>query len=245
MLETFKRWFSSRPLASSLQGIEYWAEARGATHRRVRDSEGFVVDGVHKGQAWRIEWGHPQRPYIQGPELRIIAEMGLHRDLQVLIVNRALMDAAETTVFEQYIEGVQTRIETQIPTEIRWLVMYPKLASADLQALGTRFGAVSSVRPWLMQWLAGPLSPALLSAASRLAEADPFVMTVGRGRLTMRLPMREPNLDEIGEWLQLFQLALAEAARVAGEWQDSAFSPSSTRPSAWPLDARASGQATP
>lgn len=245
MLEFVKRWFTARPLAASLQGIEVWAKARGASHRRVRDGEGFVIGGVHKGQAWRIEWGHPQRPYIQGPELRIIAEMGLHRDLQVLIINRKLMEASETTVFEQYVEGVQTRIDTQIPTEIRWLVMYPKLASAELQALGARFGAVSSVKPWLMHWLAGPLSPALLSAARRIAETDPFAMTVGRGRLTMRLPMSEPDLDAIGEWLSLFQLAMDEAARVAGEWQDSAFSPSSTQPSAWPHAARTSGQAAP
>jgi hypothetical protein len=245
MLETFKRWFSAKPLASRLQGIEYWAKARGASHRRVRDDEGFIIDGAHKGQAWRIEWGHPHRPYIQGPELRIIAEMGLHRDLQVLIINRALMDTSETTVFEQYVEGVQTSIDTQIPTEIRWLVMYPKLAPAELRALGTRFGAVSSVKPWLLQWLAGPLSPALLTAARQIAEADPFVLTVGRGRLTMRLPMREPNLDAIGDWLSLFQLAMVEAVRVAGEWQDSAFSPSSTQPSAWPHAGRVSGQTAP
>jgi hypothetical protein len=79
MLERFKRWFSGNALNVGLQGVEYWARARSASYRRVRDGEGFVIDGVHKSQAWRIEWGQPHRPYIQGPELRIIAEMGLHR----------------------------------------------------------------------------------------------------------------------------------------------------------------------
>jgi hypothetical protein len=239
MLGTLKRWFTAMAPASRPPGIEAWARARGALHRRVRGSDGFVVDGGHRGQAWRVEWGPSQRPYIQGTELRIIAEMGLHRDLQVLIVNRALMDASEPAALEHSAEGMQ------IPAEIRWLALYPELAPARLQSLGARFGAVSSVEPWLLQWLAGPLSPALLSTAQRIAETDPFVLTVGRGRLTMRLPMREPDLDTIGAWLALFQLALAEATRVAGEWQDSAFSPSSTRPSAWPRDAHASGPAAP
>jgi hypothetical protein len=235
MLETLKRWFTASAPVSRLPGIESWARARGALHRRVRDSEGFVVDGVHGGQAWRIEWGPSQRPYIQGAELRLIAEMGLHRDLQVLIVNRALMDASEPVLSGPQSDGVQ------IPAEIRWLALYPKLAPASLPSLGTRFGVVSSVEPWLLQWLAGPLSPALLSAAQRIVESEPFVLTVGRGRLTMRLPMREPDLDAIGAWLALFQLAAAEAARVAAEWQDSAFSPVSTRLSAWPHDVRAGG----
>lgn len=245
MLESFKRWISASPTVAGVQGIENWAAARGGSYRRVRDSEGFVVDGVHRGQAWRIEWGPAQRPYIEGAELRLIAEMGLHRDLQVLIVNRALLDASETAAFAQSVEGARARTDTQMPTEMRWLAMYPKLAPAELRTLGSRFGAVSSVKPWLMQWLAGPLSPALLSAAGRIAEADPLVLTVGRGRLTMRLAMREPDLGAIGAWLWLFQLAIVEAARVAGEWQDSAFAPVSTRPSAWPHEARAGSQTGP
>lgn len=235
MLKHLLRWWSA---ASSpkpgMQGIEYWARSRGGAYRRVRDDEGFVIDGAHRSVPWRIEWGPSHRPYITEPELRFIAELGLHRDLHVLVLNRMLMEKSEAQVFDEYVEGVQTRIDTQTPTEIRWLVMYSKATASELKALGVRFGAVASVKPWLLQWLDGPLSPALMEAARSLAEADPFVLSVSRGRLSMRLGLRQPTVTRIEWWLGLFETALAEARRVAGEFHDSAMPSSSTRPSVWP-----------
>jgi hypothetical protein len=238
MLQTLARWFGRTPSPPRLQGVESWARSRSAVYRRVRDGEGFVIEGSQRNLRWRIEWGASHRPYVAGNELRILAEMNLHRDLQALILSRKLMEQSESSVFEQYVEGVQTSIDTQTPTEIRWLVMYQKLAPAELRALDARFGAVSSVKPWLLQWLAGPLTPALLSAGQMLSEADPFVLAIARGRLTLRLSMREPDLEAIGQWLALYLLAAQEAKRVAGDWQDSGFSPTSTAPSAWPHQPR-------
>jgi hypothetical protein len=236
MLKSLKRWLSGSAPKPGMQGIETWAQAKGGAFRRVRDDEGFVIDGAHRGVPWRIEWGPAHRPYIKGPELRFIAELGLHRDLHVLVLNRLLMEASEAKVFDEYVEGVQTRIDTQTPTEIRWLVMYSKASVSELRTLGVRFGAVSSVKPWLLQWLSGPLSPALLDAARSLAEANAFVLSIGRGRLSMRLGLDDPSVARIESWLALFQTAMAEAQRVAGEWPDSALPPSSTRPSVWPHD---------
>jgi hypothetical protein len=243
MLGKLSRWLGAAPDPIKPQGIEHWAEARGAIYRRVRNGEGFVVEGQQKGQRWRIEWGASHRPYVQGNELRILAELGLHPDLQVLVLNRTLLEHSESMVYERYIEGVQTSIDTQTPTEIRWLVMYPKLSGAEMRSLDARFGAVASVKPWLQQWLEGPLTPALLAAGQQLSEKDPFVLAVARGRLTLRLAMPAPELEAMGRWLQLFVLAAQEARRVAGEWQDSGFAPTSTRASAWPDDMR-SGPST-
>lgn len=233
MLGTLKQWLGHKPAAAKLHAVEQWARGHGAIFRRVRNGEGFVVEGGPRNLRWRIEWGASHRPYVAGCELRLMAEMGLHRDLQALVLNRKLMEQSESTVFEQYVEGVQTSIDTQTPTEIRWLVMYPKLAPAELRGLDPRFGAVSSVKPWLMQWLGGQLTPALLAAGQTLRDNDPFVLAIGRGRLTLRLAMPEPDLDAMGRWLQLFQLAANEAKRVAGDWQDSGFAQTSVRPSAW------------
>lgn len=232
MLRQLKRWWSAAAPKPGLQGIDHWAQSKGASFRRVRDDEGFVVDGSHHGVAWRIEWGPSQRPYIGGPEVRFMAELGLHRDIQALVLNRLLMEASEAKVYNEYIEGVQTRVDTQTPTEIRWLVMYSKLSASELRTLGVRFGAVASVKPWLQQWLAGPLAPALLDAARALPEADAFVLSVGRGRLSMRLGLRTPTGEALDHWLRLFQTAMAEAQRVSGEWRDSQLS-ASTRPSVW------------
>jgi hypothetical protein len=236
MLDKFKRWWSAAVPKPGLQGIEQWAQARGASWRRVRDDEGFVIDGSHHSVPWRLEWGPAQRPYIVGPELRFIAELGLHRDLQVMVLNRLLMEASEAKVYDEYVEGVQTRIDTQTPTEIRWLVMYSKLTASELRALGVRFGAVASVKPWLLRWLSGALSEALLDAARHLSESDAFVLSIARGRLSMRLAMRDPSPERITLWLELFQTAMTEARRMAGEWRDSALPAASTRPSVWPRD---------
>ena len=236
MLALIKRWWSASVPKPGLQGIEQWARARGAHWRRVRDDEGFVADGAHGSVPWRVEWGPSHRPYITGNELRCIAELGLHRDLQVMVLNRKLMESSEAKVYNEYVQGVQTRIDTQTPTEIRWLVMYSKLTAGELRNLGLRFGAVASVKPWLLAWLGGALSDALLDAARHLSEHDAFVLSIARGRLSMRLPMRDPLPERLDAWLKLFDVAIDEARRVAGEWRDSALPSSSTRPSVWPRD---------
>jgi hypothetical protein len=142
------------------------------------------------------------------------------------------MESAEAKVYNEYVEGIKTRVDTQTPTEIRWLVMYSKLNASELGNLGLRFGAVSSVKPWLLHWLSGRLSPALLDAARALPESESFVLSVGRGRLSMRLPLRAPAGEALNHWLELFQTAMSEAQRVAGEWRDSSLH-ASTRPSVW------------
>jgi hypothetical protein len=233
MLQSLKRWWSAAGPKAGPQGIDDWAQSKGASYRRVRDDEGFVIDGSSRSVMWRIEWGPSQRPYIAGPEVRFMAELGLHRDIQVLVLNRLLMESSEAKVYNEYVEGVQTRVDTQTPTEIRWLVMYSKLSASELRTLGVRFGAVASVKPWLLQWLSGPLESALLDAARSLSEADAFVLSIGRGRLSMRLGLRSPSAESLNHWLALFETALSEAQRVAGEWRDSALPPASTRPSVW------------
>jgi hypothetical protein len=77
------------------------------------------------------------------------------------------------------------------------------------------------------------LGPALLDAARALPEADAFVLSVGRGRVSMRLGLQTPSAEALDHWLALFQTALTEARRVAGEWRDSALPHVSTRPSVW------------
>ena len=149
MLEGFKRLFnagSSAP-AKGWEGIAPWAEGRQYSFRGVQ-SEGFVIDGRLGATPWRLEWGPSQRPYIQGHELRLRAEMGLVSDLQVVLLNRVLQEQMEKDVFEQYVEGVQTRIDNQTPPEMRWLVMFPKLPSADMGALRENYVALSSMKGW-------------------------------------------------------------------------------------------------
>jgi len=231
MLDGLKRLFSGSPAAptNDWDGIAPWAESRQYTMRAVQD-EGFVVDGRLGATPWRLEWGPSQRPYIQGQELRLRSELGLGSDLHLVLMNRELQESLEKSIFEQYVEGVQTRIDNQTPPEMRWLVMFSKLPGNEMGPLRERYVALSSTKGWLVQWLEGPLTQALL--ALRVDAAMPVVLMIGRGRLMLRTALAEPELPVLQSWLRLFETAMREARRVANDSPDS-ISPS-TQPSLWP-----------
>ena len=230
MLEGIKRWLSGTAPAASpeWEGVAPWAQSHQYTYRSV-PGEGFVVDGRLGATPWRLEWGPSQRPYISGQELRLRSELGLGADLQMVVMNRRLQEQMEKAVFEQFVEGVQTRIDNQTPPEMRWLVMFQKLGGSEMGALKERWVALGSQKTWLTQWLAGPLAQAL--GALQLEEGHPVVLMIGRGRLMLRTPMAEPLVGPMQSWLRLFEAAMREARRVAAESPES-LSPS-TSPSLW------------
>jgi hypothetical protein len=239
MLESIKRWLADAPPSVPGWGeLSAWARAKQLTLRAVREPEGFVVEGRAGSTAWRLEWGPSQRSYIPGAELRIRAEMTVPRELQALVLNRELMDAMEKAVFEQYVEGVQTRIDTTTPPEMRWLVMFPKLSGTELRSLRDGYGALSSYKPWLQQWLAGGLTPAL--AALPTSAERPLVMMIARRRLCLRTALAQPDPAALDAWLRLFECALQEAQRVAIDEIDvhtASTQPSMFTASTMPLDA--------
>jgi hypothetical protein len=190
-----------------------WARAKQWALRPVREPEGFVVDGHSGSTAWRLEWGPSQRSYIHGTELRIRAELAVPRELQALVLNRELMDSMETAVFDQYVEGVQTRIDTTTPPEMRWLVMFPKLSGTELKSLRDGYSALSSFKPWLQQWLAGSLAPTL--AALPTSVERPLVLMIARRRLCLRTALAQPDPAALDAWLGLFDCALQQAQGVA------------------------------
>jgi hypothetical protein len=229
MLDGLKRLFTgSGGPGGDWEAAATWAQQRQYTFRAV-GGEGFVIDGRLGAAPWRLEWGPSQRPYIAGHELRIRAELGLAPELQVVLMNRALQEKMEKDVFDQYVEGVQTRIDNQTPPEMRWLVMYPKLPGADMAELRERYVALASSKSWLLSWLQGPLTQSL---AGLRVEADaPVVLMIGRGRLMLRTALPEPDVAPLRGWQQAFEVAMREARRVATEQGDAAAP--STQPSMW------------
>ncbi len=216
MLEGLKRLFTrgGNLSAKDWDGVQPWAQAKQYDFRGVQ-SEGFVVDGRLGATPWRLEWGPSQRPYIAGRELRLRCELGLGSDLHALVMNRTLQEQMEAAVFNQYVEGVQTRIDDQTPPEMRWLVMFPKLSAGEMADLRERYVAVASKKNWMLRWLQGPLAQALVS--HRVNAAIPLVLMIGRGRLMLRTEMPEAEVPEIERWLRLFEVAIREARRVAHE----------------------------
>jgi len=230
MLDGLKRLFSGGPAAPEpgWEGIAPWAESRQYAFRGVA-GEGFVIDGRLGAAPWRLEWGPSQRPYIQGQELRLRAEMGLGSDLHLVLMNRELQETMEKAVFDQYVEGVQTRIDNQTPPEMRWLVMFPKLSGSEMGPLRERYMACSSMKGWLLRWLEGPLTQAL--QVLRVDASVPVVLMIGRGRLMLRTALADPEVQPLQTWLRLFEVAMREARRVANDSPEPG-SPS-TQPSLW------------
>jgi hypothetical protein len=229
MLVTIKRWLgSAAPQLPGWGELSSWARANHWTLRAVREPEGFVVEGRSDGgTAWRLEWGPSQRSYILGAELRIRAELSVPRELQALVLNRELMDSMEKAVFDQYVEGVQTRIDTSTPPEMRWLVMFPKLTAGELKSLRDGYGALSSYKPWLQQWLGGGLSNEL--AALPTSADRPLVLMIARRRLCLRTVLAQPDPASLQAWLRLFECAVRDAQRVSLDLVDT--HAASTQPS--------------
>jgi hypothetical protein len=130
--------------------------------RPVRGDEGFIVEGQTGNAPWRMEWGPSQRPYVSGNELRLRTELpGRGHDVQALVLDRTLQSSMESAVFDQYVDGVQTRIDTETPPEMRWLVMHPKLAAAEL-------GPLAAGQPLVLM-----LARGRLTLRTALVEPDP------------------------------------------------------------------------
>jgi hypothetical protein len=233
MLDGLKRWLggSAKTEVPPWEGVAPWAQSHQYGYRSV-PGEGFVIDGRLGATAWRMEWGPSQRPYIAGQELRLRSELGLASDLQLLVMNRPLAEQMEKTVFDQFVEGVQTRIDNQTPPEMRWLVMFAKLTGAEwgsFKELKERWVALASQKSWLQQWLEGPLAAAL--AAARVEPGVPVVLMIGRGRLMLRTALPDADVAQLQNWLRLFESAIREARRVASDNPES-LSPSA-HPSVW------------
>jgi hypothetical protein len=235
MLESLKRLFAGRVDEPDYVEVGDWAKRRGFGFKRVRGEDGFVIDGVLEGKPWRIEWGPPQRAYIEGHELRLRMELDLSSDAQMLVLSRPLMDTLERKTFEEFTDDVQTQIGTKTPEEMRWLVMFPKLNLAHLKTLRARFGAVASVPSVGLSWIEGPLADQLERAATGwLRDEPPFVLMTLRGRAYLRMQLAAPEPEAVAAALALFETAVTQAVRtVGGTVEPGADSGSNGRSTAW------------
>lgn len=246
MLDAFKRWFgrpaAAAPADTAAGGaalLQAWADRHGHGWRGVRDdADGLVVDGRLGALGWRMEWGAPQRSYIAGRELRLRAELGLPGDLQAVVMDRPLAQRMEAAVFEQFVEGVQTRIDAETPPEMRWLVMHPKLASGEMGPARDRFVALGTMKAFVGAWLAGEFGNAL--GAMPTGDDAPLVLALSRGRLTLRMAMPGPDEQALDRALRLFETAMREARRVGNTVFGS--EDPSTQPSLWSASALPPGE---
>jgi len=235
MLEAFRRWIGAGTRTSDWASVADWAQQRGAHFKRAHDNAGFVVDGKLDGRAWRLEWGPPQRAYIEGRELRLRMELGLSPDLQMLLLSRPLMETLERQTFERYTATMQTQIDVSTPEEMRWLAMFPKVPLGGPKEMKQRFAAVAASPTLAAAWIDGLLSERLAEAArGPLAGEPPLVLMTLRGRVYLRLQMLEADPASVDVMVGLFETAAAQAVRVSGGPHDG--------PDAWPSTASTAWQ---
>jgi len=235
MLESFKRLFAHQAVGPEWRDVSEWARQHGLTFKRVREAEGFVIDGALDGQPWRLEWGPPQRGYIDGRELRIRMELRLPAELQMLVLAKPLMELLERQTYERFTEGMQTQIDTATPEEMRWLVMFPKVNLGTFRTLREHVGAVASAPPSVPVWLDGPLAAVLERALGGLLRGDPpFVLMTLRGRVYLRTQLIDPDPASLASAVAILEAAAVQAKRVALQLgESSAEWPSSSASTAW------------
>jgi hypothetical protein len=231
MRKLLTRWFGASGGDADWSEAAEWARAAGHRFARSRDGSGFVIEPIQAGAAWRLEWGAPQRHYFMGRELRLRGEVASAGELQLMVMSRALMTLLEEQVFEEYTEGTETRMDDDTPEEMRWLVLYPKMPRAMLGALRERFGVVANLPRAAPAWLEGALAQQLEASSSWLAEDQPLVIVVHRGRLTLRCLQPQADVGSMQAALRLFGAALAAAQRVGDGVASGRIG--SDRPSTW------------
>jgi hypothetical protein len=241
VIKQVKHWMKLRANAAAWKALSDWAEARGARFAQTEEGDGFLIDEPENPLGHlRIEWGPSQRAYIEGQELRVRWELGIHPELQMMVMERGLRDVLERAVFEAYTDTLQTRIDTDTPEEMRWLVMFAQMEQWRSKLAKARFTACSVTKEVATAWADGALSDALALASQDLVAANqPFVMLTQRGNLYLRTVAPEPNATMLQGIAKLAEVGAQEAKRVdqllgeAATWPNtanSAWHPSTRSP---------------
>ena len=213
IFEAIRRWFGGKGRTlRDWSELQHWAEDRQFVLRHARGQEGFVIDGRQGRLPWRMEWGPSRRRYINGGELRLRADVDVAPELNAVVMSRKLQERLEAEVFDHFVGDLQTRVDTQTPPEVRWLVMHVPMSGPELRGLKARWSAVSNIKNWLEKWLSGPLRDELehLEVHPEL----PVVVVVTRKQCTLRVALPHPTLCDIEGWVKVFECCLREARRA-------------------------------
>jgi hypothetical protein len=174
-----------------------------------------VIDPRDGGFRWRIEWASAQRHYIVGKELRLRGELGSNADMRLMLISRELMTTLEQALFDRSIEGNQTHIDEDLPPEMRWLLLFPKIPRSALGDLREQFGFVANPPRAAGLWLSPELMVQLKRVSEWLPAGTPFTLTVQRGRLTLRAGLQSPTPEQLDGALALLEQARISALQVA------------------------------
>ena len=234
MLGSIRSLFARVSRRAEGDAIAGWARRAGYRYKREKDGDGFAVEGQLESAPWRLEWGRPQRTYIEGHELRLRTVLGLAPDLQMLVMTKPLRERLASEAFARATESNQTALDDALSEETRWLVVFPRIPLSGSQILRNCFAGVASLPHEGAAWLDGPLAHALERAAGTwLSAQPPFVLMTLRGRLYLRLQLPSVDETDIAAALALFTVAGTAARRVAQARGDEPVTWHASNTTAW------------
>jgi hypothetical protein len=234
MLDAFRKLISRPPPGPDWREVSDWAKTNKLKFKREHEGAGFVIDGGMDSKPWRLEWGPPQRNYIEGNELRLRMELGLSPNLQMLLISQPLLETLERQTFERFTESTQTVIDGATPEEMRWLAMFPKVPYKASKDVRMRFGLVGSAPAEAAAWVEGALARQMEEAAvGFLKNEPPFVLMLLRGRAYLRMQLPEPRVSVMAQAVATFETAVLQALRIAGVGAEGSADWSSTGSTAW------------
>ena len=218
MLDRSRRLFARATRRAERDAIAGWARRAGYVYKREQDGDGFAIDGQLEGTPWRLEWGPPQRRYIEGHELRMRMVLGAAARPADAAHDRS---RCAERLAKRGVRAVRPRAtrpaldDTAARRRAGWSSSRRSRSPAR-RSLRNCFAGVASLPHEGPAWLEGPLAHALeRAAASWLNAQPPFLLMTLRGRIYLRLQLGSADEQDIAAALTLFGIAAAAARRVA------------------------------
>ena len=241
MFTSLKRWLSGTagdPGGPAFAALADWAQRSGFVFRQAKDATRLVVEASSAGAPVRMEWGPSQRSYIEPDELRVRIDLNLPGSMQMLVLNRALLERLESETFERYTQDAQTVIDMSTPEEMRWLAMFPKTDLSSEKALRQRVCVLGGDPESTLAWIKGPIGAVLERAyAEWLAPEVPFVLMVMRGKVYLRMQVAMPSPELLSRCLEVFDAAVQSALQISGQFPAADADWASTASTAWQTQA--------
>ena len=177
----------------------------------------FSLRGEFNGRPWRADRLPPGRPFITGAELRARADLDLHQELAVMVLNRPLKEALEQQAYANYTESLQTTVDAGQTEELRWLAMFDEVVwDGASDAFWSCFAVLADRREDAALWLDDALAGLLLGWPEDVPGAEtPFTMMLLRGKLYLRMEFQQPDLPTLAHAVTVLRMACERALALA------------------------------
>jgi hypothetical protein len=200
-----------------LEAVSNWSDEKGYT--LSVSNKGFCIEGKIFGKKWALNCGASARPYINGWELHIKAEIDIDRGVSFICVSRTLKEKLESSAYRIDANSVETIVQpNDLPQEIRWLATHKETGWDGMPYVfwGKYSIYAANVRQPRL-WLTQPLALNLISWPEGKGKQDAaFLLTVMRGVIEIRMQHDPADLPRMEHAMTIFNQAYKAALEQFG-----------------------------